>query len=97
VPIAHHINRESADDLTPFKKLMLLLTDDLKEQSNLISEIFPSKMDVFYLFVDRVFEDVVRYFPFSFFFYYLLKGYKHEWLGSRICSSSIRKSDSNGC
>ncbi|KAG1151452.1 hypothetical protein G6F37_003438 [Rhizopus arrhizus] len=53
---------ESADDLTPFKKLMLLLTDDLKEQSNLISEIFPSKMDVFYLFVDRVFEDVVAEF-----------------------------------
>ncbi|KAG1464412.1 hypothetical protein G6F56_005089 [Rhizopus delemar] len=31
----------------------------LKEQSNLISKTFPRKMDVFHIFADRVFEDVV--------------------------------------
>lgn len=52
--------RTSSDDLTPFKKLMTLVTDELKQQSLLASEVFPEKMDAFYLFVDRVFEDVVK-------------------------------------
>lgn len=39
---------------------MELVTDELKQQSMLASEVFPEKMDAFYLFVDRVFEDVVN-------------------------------------
>ncbi|CAO3629701.1 unnamed protein product [Mucor hiemalis] len=52
----------SADDLTPFKKLMTLVTDELKQQSTLAFEVFPEKMDAFYLFADRVFEDVIAEF-----------------------------------
>ncbi|KAG2207550.1 hypothetical protein INT47_004300 [Mucor saturninus] len=50
------------DDLTPFKKLMSLVTDELKQQSSLASQVFPEKMDAFYLFADRVFEDVIAEF-----------------------------------
>jgi recyclin-1 len=39
---------------------MSLVTDELKQQSSLAAEVFPEKMDAFYLFADRVFEDVVR-------------------------------------
>ncbi|KAI8047602.1 exocyst complex component Sec10-like protein [Thamnidium elegans] len=52
----------SPDDLTPFKKLMSLVSDELKQQSMLASEVFPEKMDAFYLFADRVFEDVIAEF-----------------------------------
>ena len=38
---------------------MLYITDELKQQSRLIHDIFPEKMDMFYVFTDRVFEDVV--------------------------------------
>ncbi|GAN03326.1 secretion pathway protein Sls2/Rcy1 [Mucor ambiguus] len=50
------------DDLTPFKKLMLLVTDELKQQSSLVIDVFPEKMDAFYMFADRVFEDVIAEF-----------------------------------
>ncbi|OAC99120.1 hypothetical protein MUCCIDRAFT_148702 [Mucor lusitanicus CBS 277.49] len=50
------------DDLTPFKKLMALVTDELKQQSSLVIEVFPEKMDAFYMFADRVFEDVIAEF-----------------------------------
>ncbi|CEG65273.1 hypothetical protein RMATCC62417_02085 [Rhizopus microsporus] len=53
---------ESPNDLEPFKKLMLYITDELKQQSRLIHDIFPEKMDMFYMFTDRVFEDVVAEF-----------------------------------
>ncbi|KAI9487451.1 MAG: exocyst complex component Sec10-like protein [Benjaminiella poitrasii] len=52
----------SHDDLTPFKKLMHLITDELKQQSVVVAEVFPDMMDAFYTFVDRVFEDVVAEF-----------------------------------
>ncbi|GAA5805039.1 hypothetical protein HPULCUR_010552 [Helicostylum pulchrum] len=52
----------SPDDLTPFKKLMSLVSDELKQQSMLASQVFPEKMDAFYLFADRVFEDVIAEF-----------------------------------
>lgn len=39
---------------------MALVTDELKQQSTLVLEVFPEKMDAFYLFADRVFEDVVK-------------------------------------
>lgn len=51
--------RTTHDDLTPFKKLMSLVTDELKQQSSLVIDVFPEKMDAFYMFADRVFEDVV--------------------------------------
>ncbi|CAO3652065.1 unnamed protein product [Mucor fragilis] len=50
------------DDLTPFKKLMSLVTDELKQQSSLVIDVFPEKMDAFYMFADRVFEDVIAEF-----------------------------------
>ncbi|CAO3703297.1 unnamed protein product [Rhizopus stolonifer] len=53
---------ESEEDVTPFKKLMKHITEELKKQSTLVEDIFPKKMDVFYVFVDRVFEDVVAEF-----------------------------------
>ncbi|KAI8647321.1 exocyst complex component Sec10-like protein [Parasitella parasitica] len=52
----------SHDDLTPFKKLMLLVTDELKQQSALVVDVFPEKMDAFYMIADRVFEDVIAEF-----------------------------------
>lgn len=53
--------RTTHDDLTPFKKLMTLVTDELKQQSSLVIDVFPEKMDAFYMFADRVFEDVVNH------------------------------------
>ncbi|KAG1452843.1 hypothetical protein G6F56_007717 [Rhizopus delemar] len=53
---------ESEEDVTPFKELMKYVTEELKKQSTLVEDIFPKKMDVFYVFVDRVFEDVVAEF-----------------------------------
>ncbi|KAG2234344.1 hypothetical protein INT48_007211 [Thamnidium elegans] len=50
----------SPDDLTPFKKLMSLVSDELKQQSMLASEVFPEKMDAFYLFADRIAEFVAQ-------------------------------------
>ncbi|KAL9559542.1 hypothetical protein MBANPS3_000368 [Mucor bainieri] len=50
------------DDLTPFKKLMSLVIDELKQQSSLVIDVFPEKMDAFYMFADRVFEDVIAEF-----------------------------------
>ncbi|KAI9493070.1 exocyst complex component Sec10-like protein [Zychaea mexicana] len=51
--------KASPNDLEPFKKLMSLVTDEFKEQSQVVSETFPEKVDVYYMFVDRVLEDVV--------------------------------------
>ncbi|KAI8981081.1 exocyst complex component Sec10-like protein [Pilobolus umbonatus] len=53
---------DSPDDLSPFKKLMLLITEELKQQSSVVYEVFPEKMDAFYMFADRVFEDVIAEF-----------------------------------
>lgn len=39
---------------------MSLVTDELKQQSSLVIDVFPEKMDAFYMFADRVFEDVVN-------------------------------------
>ncbi|KAK4514320.1 ERMES complex subunit mmm1 [Mucor velutinosus] len=50
------------DDLAPFKKLMSLVIDELKQQSSLVIDVFPEKMDAFYMFADRVFEDVIAEF-----------------------------------
>lgn len=38
---------------------MEVVTDELKQQAVVISETFPAKVDVYYVFVDRVLEDVV--------------------------------------
>ncbi|KAI8086885.1 exocyst complex component Sec10-like protein [Gilbertella persicaria] len=52
----------SNDDLTPFKKFMMLVADELSQQSSIVLQVFPEKMDAFYMFVDRVFEDVIAEF-----------------------------------
>ncbi|KAI8380478.1 exocyst complex component Sec10-like protein [Choanephora cucurbitarum] len=52
----------SPDDLTPFKKFMTLVSEELKQQSFIILDVFPQEMDAFYMFVDRVFEDVIAEF-----------------------------------
>lgn len=49
----------SPSDLAPFKKFMGVVTEELKQQAVVISETFPANMDVYYVFVDRVLEDVV--------------------------------------
>lgn len=38
---------------------MSLVTDEFRQQSHVISETFPDNVDVYYMFVDRVLEDVV--------------------------------------
>lgn len=38
---------------------MKAIGEELKVQSTLIHEVFPPKADVYYIFADRVFEDVV--------------------------------------
>jgi recyclin-1 len=38
---------------------MELVSNELVQQSSLVAEVFPEKVDAFYMIVDRVFEDVV--------------------------------------
>jgi len=38
---------------------MKAISEELKVQASLIHEVFPLKADVYYIFADRVFEDVV--------------------------------------
>jgi hypothetical protein len=52
--------RASENDLEPFKKFVAVVTDELRQQAHIVSQVFPTKVDVFYAFADRVFEDVVR-------------------------------------
>ena len=87
--LTRHI-RVSADDLTPFKKLMELVADELKQQSSLANEVFPEKMDAFYLFADRVFEDVVKKMPL--FLKKKIIPFNNEFLDCRVCRTTIRKS-----
>jgi recyclin-1 len=46
--------------LEPFNKFIAAVTDELRQQAHIISQVFPANVDVFYTFADRVFEDVVR-------------------------------------
>ncbi|CAM0135915.1 F-box protein: endocytic membrane traffic, recycling ReCYcling 1 [Umbelopsis sp. WA50703] len=43
----------------PFKDFMKAIGDEFKVQSSLIHDVFPQKADVYYIFADRVFEDVI--------------------------------------
>jgi recyclin-1 len=43
----------------PFQDFMKAISEELKVQASLIHEVFPLKADVYYIFADRVFEDVV--------------------------------------
>lgn len=38
---------------------MTLVSDELEQQSSISASVFPEKMDAFYMFADRIFEDVV--------------------------------------
>ncbi|KAI8338978.1 exocyst complex component Sec10-like protein [Chlamydoabsidia padenii] len=51
--------KASDNDLEPFKKFMTTVTDELNQQAHIVSQVFPAKIDVFYTFADRVFEDVI--------------------------------------
>ncbi|KAI8336839.1 exocyst complex component Sec10-domain-containing protein [Chlamydoabsidia padenii] len=47
------------NDLEPFNKFIDTVTDELRQQAHIVSQVFPPSIDVFYIFADRVFEDVV--------------------------------------
>ncbi|KAG0170900.1 F-box protein: endocytic membrane traffic, recycling ReCYcling 1 [Apophysomyces sp. BC1034] len=49
----------SPSDLAPFKTFMSVVTEEFKQQSQLVSEVFADSADVYYMFADRVFEDVI--------------------------------------
>ncbi|SAM09254.1 hypothetical protein [Absidia glauca] len=51
--------KASESDLEPFKKFIAVVTDELRQQAHIVSQVFPTKIDVFYAFADRVFEDVI--------------------------------------
>ncbi|KAG2223931.1 hypothetical protein INT45_009383 [Circinella minor] len=51
--------KSSPSDLEPFKKFMSLVIEEFKQQSHVVAETFPEDVDVYYMFVDRVLEDVV--------------------------------------
>ena len=38
---------------------MSLVIEEFKQQSHVVAETFPDNVDVYYMFVDRVLEDVV--------------------------------------
>ena len=38
---------------------MKAISEELKVQASVIHDVFPPKADVYYIFADRVFEDVV--------------------------------------
>ena len=40
---------------------MSLVTEEFRQQSRVVAETFPEKTDVYYMFVDRVLEDVVSF------------------------------------
>jgi recyclin-1 len=44
---------------------MKAIGDEFKVQSSLIHDVFPQKADVYYIFADRVFEDVVSCTPYE--------------------------------
>ncbi|KAF7726758.1 F-box protein: endocytic membrane traffic, recycling ReCYcling 1 [Apophysomyces ossiformis] len=51
--------KTSPSDLTPFKTFISVVTEEFKQQSQLVSEVFDECADVYYMFADRVFEDVI--------------------------------------
>ncbi|KAI8078622.1 exocyst complex component Sec10-like protein, partial [Halteromyces radiatus] len=50
---------KSENDLEPFHQFIAAITEELQQQATVISQVFPSNVDVFYSFADRVFEDVI--------------------------------------
>ncbi|CAO3589711.1 unnamed protein product [Absidia cylindrospora] len=51
--------KTSEEDLEPFNKFIAAVTDELRQQAHIVSQVFPANVDVFYTFADRVFEDVI--------------------------------------
>ncbi|CAO3606822.1 unnamed protein product [Cunninghamella echinulata] len=49
----------SKSDLDPFNKFISAIKNELQQQAHVVSNVFPSNVDVFYIFADRVFEDVI--------------------------------------
>ncbi|CAO3644099.1 unnamed protein product [Cunninghamella blakesleeana] len=50
---------ESKSDLEPFNKFISAIKNELQQQAYVVDNVFPSNVDVFYNFADRVFEDVI--------------------------------------
>ncbi|ORX48483.1 hypothetical protein DM01DRAFT_1376693 [Hesseltinella vesiculosa] len=46
-------------NIKPFQSFVATLDEEIRQQATLIHQVFPSQADVFYQFVDRVFEDVL--------------------------------------
>ncbi|KAI9015826.1 exocyst complex component Sec10-like protein [Phycomyces nitens] len=46
-------------DIESLKNLFGAITDSMKQQAELIKQVFPPSADVYYMFADRVFEDVM--------------------------------------
>ncbi|GAB5586782.1 F-box protein: endocytic membrane traffic [Umbelopsis nana] len=51
--------KSTPPNFQPFQDFMKAISDELKVQASLIHEVFPPKADVYYIFADRVFEDVI--------------------------------------
>lgn len=54
-----YVHRSTPPNFQPFQDFMKAISDELKVQATLIHEVFPPNADVYYIFADRVFEDVV--------------------------------------
>ncbi|KAI7868194.1 exocyst complex component Sec10-like protein [Spinellus fusiger] len=50
---------ENFVDLEPFKRMLHFMTIEMQKQAELIAKVFPISADVYYMFADRVFEDVI--------------------------------------
>jgi recyclin-1 len=51
--------RSTPPNFQPFQDFMKAISEELKVQASVIHDVFPPKADVYYIFADRVFEDVV--------------------------------------
>lgn len=51
--------RSTPPNFQPFQEFMKAISEELKVQASVIHDVFPPKADVYYIFADRVFEDVV--------------------------------------
>ncbi|KAH8548822.1 exocyst complex component Sec10-domain-containing protein [Umbelopsis sp. PMI_123] len=50
--------KSTPPNFQPFQDFMKAISEELKVQASVINQVFPPKADVYYIFADRVFEDV---------------------------------------
>ncbi|KAI9288652.1 exocyst complex component Sec10-domain-containing protein [Umbelopsis sp. AD052] len=51
--------KSTPPNFQPFQEFMKAISEELKVQASVIHDVFPPKADVYYIFADRVFEDVI--------------------------------------